>query len=85
MLICKSPRKLRSDFCTKDELVNLLEESRFRYLQDVFNETHERTLAEKSMDHPHFGLISLKNLVDFIWLHEQRHIEQINEIKKEIQ
>lgn len=71
-----------SEFYTKKELVQLLEESRFQHLQYVFNETHERILAEKSMEHPAFGVLSLKNLVDFIWLHEKRHTDQIYEIKQ---
>jgi uncharacterized damage-inducible protein DinB len=73
-----------TDFFTKKELVQLLEQSRFHYLQTVFNETHERTLAEKSMEHPWLGQISLKNVIDTIWLHEKRHTEQINEIKQEL-
>jgi hypothetical protein len=80
----QSPNNPPIDFFTKKELVQLLEKSRFHYLQTVFNETHERILAEKSMDHPWFGLISLKNLVDTIWLHEKRHTEQIAEIKEEL-
>lgn len=62
---------------TKHDLIHALEESRFRYLQRVFNETHEATLTQKSVTHPPFGLVSLKSLVDFIWLHEQYHTEQI--------
>jgi uncharacterized damage-inducible protein DinB len=73
------------DYFTKKELLHLLETSRFQYLQAIFNETHEKTLEGKSVDHPSLGLISLKNLVDFIWLHEQRHIEQIKEIKMQLE
>ncbi len=67
---------------SKAELIRLLEESRFRYLQDVFNETHAQTLAEKSVHHPIFGEISLKNLVDTVWLREQQHTRQILKIKE---
>lgn len=67
---------------TKRALIRALEESRFRYLQRVFNETHEATLTQKSLQHPVFGPISLKNLVDFVWLHEQYHTEQIAEIRR---
>lgn len=66
---------------TKAELIGRLEESRFKYLQDVFNETHAQTLAEKSMQHAAYGEISLKNLIDTIWLHEQEHTRQIVQIK----
>jgi hypothetical protein len=74
-----------ADFLTKNECITYLEDARFQYLQAIFNETHEKTLAEKSMDHPVFGLISLKNMVDFIWMHEKRHCEQITEIKQELE
>lgn len=67
---------------SKAELIGLLEESRFKYLQDVFNETHAQTLAEKSVNHPIFGEISLKNLVDTVWLREQQHTRQILKIKE---
>jgi hypothetical protein len=77
---CEPP----SEFFSKSDVIKLLEESRFLYLQAVFNETHETILGEKSVDHPDFGFISLKNLVDSIWLHEQRHIKQIEEIKQEL-
>lgn len=66
---------------TKADLIRALEESRFRHLQRVFNETHEATLVQKSTLHPAFGLISLKNLVDFVWLHEQYHVEQIRALQ----
>ncbi len=69
---------------TKAELIRLLEESRFAHLQYVFNKTHERSLAEKAVDHPLFGNISLKNLIDFIWLHEQYHVDRIEEAKKSL-
>ena len=76
--------QLSANFITKIEGMELLEESRFQYLQTVFNETHEEILVEKSMNHPAFGFISLKNVVDFIWMHEKRHIDQIEEIKREL-
>ncbi|MCL6573087.1 MAG: DinB family protein [Bacillus sp. (in: Bacteria)] len=72
-------------FFTKKELITYLEEARYLYSQAIFNETHEKTLAEKSMEHPLFGFISLKNVVDFIWMHELRHCEQITEIKHELE
>lgn len=64
---------------TRDDLVKQLEATRFRDLQHVFNETHERVLAERSVQHPRFGRISLKNLVDLVWLndeHQARRIER---------
>lgn len=61
----------------ESELIQRLEESRFKYLQSLFNETHVQTLAGKSLDHPRFGPISLSNLLDTIWLHERQHSREI--------
>jgi len=69
---------------TKGVLIQLLEESRFHYVQTIFNETHVKMLAEKSVDHPDFGQISLKNLLDYTWMHEQFYIEKINALKQEL-
>lgn len=73
-----------NEMMTKENLLQLLEESRFQHLQFVFNETHERILAKKSMKHQDFGEISLKNAVNLIWLHEKRHINQIQEIRQQL-
>lgn len=80
----KAPKEPPSDFFTKKEMIALLEKSRSEHLQAVFNKTHVNLLAEKSLDHPAFGKTNLKNLIEFIYLHEQRHIEQIEEIKNEL-
>lgn len=69
---------------TKQRLIELLEESRFRDLQLVFNKTHERVLVDKSMQHPSLGQISLKNLMDYVWVHELHHVEQIEAIEKAV-
>ncbi len=39
------------------------------------------TLADKSMKHPVFGELPLDQWIEHIYLHEQRHIEQIKELK----
>lgn len=75
------PVRTAPGFMTKLALVRLLEESRFRHLQRVFNETHERVLAAKSMQHPRFGRISLKNLADLIWLHDAHQVDHIARIR----
>jgi len=69
---------------SKGELIRWLEESRFRDLQSVFNETHEDVLAERSLEHPLFGLISLKNMVDTIWIQDEFHYKQIAAIKQSL-
>lgn len=66
------------------ELIRLLEESRFRDLQSVFNETHERVLAERSLERPPYGRVSLKNLLDTIWIHDELHGKQIAAIKQSL-
>jgi hypothetical protein len=38
-------------------------------------------LAEKSVTHPALGELPLDQWIEQIYLHEQRHIEQIKEIK----
>lgn len=78
------PARLDNTF-TKDELTGLLDASRFEYLQHVFNETHVEALAKKSLEHPVYGTISLKNLIDTIWLNERHHLEKIEEIKASLQ
>ncbi|TAN07602.1 MAG: DinB family protein [Rhodanobacteraceae bacterium] len=62
---------------TRAELVALLGESRFAHLQHLFNKVHEEDLLAKSVEHPVFGPVSLKNLIDFIWIHEAYHLAQI--------
>lgn len=69
---------------SRAELIRLLEESRFRDLQSVFNETHERVLAERSLEHAPFGRISLKNLLDTIWIHDDLHGKQIAVIRQSL-
>ncbi|AGG89614.1 DinB family protein [Rhodanobacter denitrificans] len=69
---------------TKAQLIRLLEESRFRDLQSVFNETHECVLAERSLEHPAFGRVSLKNLLDTIWIHDELHGKQIAAIRQSL-
>lgn len=38
-------------------------------------------LAKKSVMHPALGELPLDQWIEQIYLHEQRHIEQINELK----
>jgi hypothetical protein len=37
------------------------------------------------LEHPVYGTISLKNLIDTIWLNERHHLEKIEEIKASLQ
>jgi hypothetical protein len=62
-------------------IIDLLNDSRKKLL--TFLSTIEDTsiLAEKSVKHPAFGELPLDQWIEQIYLHEQRHIEQIKEIK----
>lgn len=80
----KATNEPSEKYWTRKEINYLLEQSRFLYVQAIFNETHEKILKEKSINHPIFGRISLKNLLDFIWLYELQYIHLIHEIKQEI-
>ncbi|WP_077303307.1 DinB family protein [Virgibacillus pantothenticus] len=71
-------------FFLKSDLLQLLEESRFQYLQVLFKEIYKDALMEISVVHPTLGEISFESLTDFICLHEQRHTIQIKKMKQKI-
>lgn len=59
----------------------LLNKSRKKFL-DFYHQLEDKSiLAEKSAKHPLFGYTPLDQWVELIYLHEERHIEQIKEIK----
>jgi hypothetical protein len=67
------------------QIMNLLTESRtflFVILDKIDDET---ILSERSAIHPHFGELPLTQWIELLYLHEQRHIEQIKDIKLLIQ
>ena len=41
-------------------------------------------LEDKSVTHPVLGAMSVKQMIEFVGLHEKRHIGQIREIKQSI-
>jgi hypothetical protein len=63
------------------QIIELLSDSRKKLM--TFLSTIEDTsiLTEKSVNHPAFGELPLDQWIELIYLHEQRHIEQIKEIK----
>lgn len=75
---------LPETFLSKKDLLQLLEESRFQYLQALFSDIHKGALMERSAVHPTFGEVSFESLTDYICLHEQRHIIQIKEMKQKL-
>ncbi|WP_217269679.1 DinB family protein [Neobacillus endophyticus] len=66
------------------QIVNLLNESRTSLL-DVLKAIEDRTaLKTKSAKHLLFGDLPLYQWIEIVYLHEQRHIEQIKQIKAQI-
>ncbi|RKL65869.1 PadR family transcriptional regulator [Salipaludibacillus neizhouensis] len=73
-----------TEFTNKEDLWKILNQARTPLLEYI-NEIIDGTVIEdKSMIHPVFGPISIKQMIESIGLHEKRHIEQIKEIKESI-
>ncbi|WP_423800519.1 DinB family protein [Neobacillus sp. SAB-20_R2A] len=66
------------------QILNLLEESRANLLTVMDGVKDKTVLTEKSAKHPLFGYLPLYQWIENVYLHDQRHIEQIKEIKSEI-
>ena len=63
------------------QISELLNQSRNQF-SEFYNQLEDKSLlAEKSAKHPLFGYMPLDQWVELIYLHEERHIEQIKEIK----
>lgn len=80
-----SPKNLTpsNEFKTFEDLENKLTNSR-KALVDTLQGVSEDDLTQKSLPHGAFGMLSLKEWVSFIGFHEQRHLEQIEEIKQHL-
>lgn len=62
------------------QVLDMLNNSRNKFLA-VYNRVHgDPILSEKSTTHPVFGKLPLDQWVELLYLHEKRHIEQIKEI-----
>ncbi len=73
-----------TEFINKRDLLKVAKEARTPILE-IINEFIDSTAMEdKSMIHPAFGPLSVKQMIAFIGLHEKRHIEQIKEIKENL-
>ena len=62
-------------------IIDLLNDSRKKLMTFLSTIEDKSILAEKSVKHPAFGELPLDQWIEQIYLHEQRHIEQIKEIK----
>lgn len=70
-------------FLTKQEMLDKLSQSR-KALIEFVEQTKGLNLEGKGFLHPIFGQINIKQWIPFIGIHEQRHSEQIAEIKKQL-
>ncbi|RDU38036.1 PadR family transcriptional regulator [Neobacillus piezotolerans] len=62
-------------------MIDLLNESRENLLTFLSKIEDQSILEEKSFKHPALGDLPLDQWIDQIYLHEQRHTEQIKEMK----
>lgn len=62
-------------------IIELLNDSRKKLLTFLSTIEDKSILAEKSFKHPSLGELPLDQWIEQIYLHEQRHTEQIIEIK----
>jgi len=63
------------------QIIDLLNYSRNKLLTVLSTVEDNAILAKKSAKHPRFGELPLNQWIELLYLHEQRHIEQIKEIK----
>lgn len=63
------------------QMIDLLNDSRVKLMTFLNAIEDQSILAEKSVKHPALGNLLLDQWIEMIYLHEQRHIEQIKEIK----
>ena len=63
------------------QIIDLLNDSRNKLLAVLSTVEDKSILAGKSVKHPRFGELPLNQWIELLYLHEQRHIEQIKDIK----
>lgn len=71
-------------FQTMNELRRKLEESRKALMESVEGVCEEE-LEQKSFIHRKYGLLSIRQWISLIGYHEERHLEQIEEIKDSLE
>ncbi|WP_315906024.1 DinB family protein [Priestia koreensis] len=71
------------EFITLDEMKDKLYKSR-QALQEFEAETNEEKRQKKAFPHPVFGLMTVNQWIPFIGYHEERHLEQMKEIKQQL-
>ncbi|WP_277586945.1 DinB family protein [Psychrobacillus antarcticus] len=64
-----------------ESIIDLLNNSRENFLTFLSTMEDKSILTERSIKHPALGELPLDQWIEQVYLHEQRHIEQIKEIK----
>ncbi|QQK78726.1 DinB family protein [Salicibibacter cibi] len=78
------PFQPSNEFMTFEEIKERLSQSRAILLKALETVEDEAILSQKSAKHPAFGTMDLAQWVEFIGLHERRHLLQIEELKVEL-
>lgn len=68
---------------SKEELFHKLLQSR-QQIQSLLDDPGEEKLRSLSAMHPVIGPLNLIQYIEFIGYHEERHLEQIRELKKDL-
>lgn len=71
------------EFQTLSSLRNRLRQTRIALIH-AMEEVGMDQLESKTAEHPIFGIVSLAQYVEIVYLHEQRHMEQITELLERI-
>ncbi|MGN7402425.1 DinB family protein [Cytobacillus praedii] len=79
----KAPKIVEPDVAPFEvpQIIDLLNDSRKKLLAFLNTIEDKAILEEKSVKHPALGELPLDQWIEQIYLHEQRHIDQIKEIK----
>ncbi|MGG3800872.1 DinB family protein [Metabacillus fastidiosus] len=79
----KAPKIVEPDVKSFEvpQIIDLLSDSRKKLIDFLSTIEDKVILEEKSVKHPALGELPLDQWIEQIYLHEQRHIEQIKEIK----
>ncbi|PGT80307.1 MULTISPECIES: DinB family protein [Bacillaceae] len=66
----------------KNDILQALSQSRNQLLQLIDSIPPEQDLTTRGFKHPVFPILSIKQWIEFVGYHEQRHLAQIFEIKQ---
>lgn len=72
------------EFISKEDLMKMASQERMPFLDFINEMIGQGDIEGKSMIHPVFGAISIKQMMEFVYLHEKRHIAQIKAMKENI-